>query len=558
MIAAYGFVSQCLPFYGLKTWVLAAFLPLIVQISKKRVGVHPPQEFQKRRLTFDSLAEIAPVVFESFSPGTTSLPDACLFLGHEHPLLQQLNVPCYVWEKKAASLGGVSAKVDFSTWRCLHTAIRGHRLVESTPRDIGFCSVRDRDTIVATLGDQPVWTLRGLVHRVSVEPPCLNADELLYSHFSPERWLGLLPLLHFLRSVTSDIDWQAPPLKACIVFDDPNLHALTYGYLDFRRLVEDAKARRYHVSMATVPLDAWYVSSEAARLFRENSQYISLTTHGSDHTKNELVNSNGNGLLRLVQALRRTEVLERKTLLEVSRFMIAPHGACLEATMDIMLKLGYEGSGIPTYSLLEWNPGKQWPADFGLGNVLWMGAGFPVVYRFGLVSNETKIRLSAFLGQPIVPYGHHWDCSSGLDLLGSIADAVNNAGGCWGNMQSIMRSNYKTKANGDLLQIQMCSRRIQVHIPEDTTFVSVDRPWMMEADQEYLAYSSSDGRSASLLSGSSTDPIEVTPGSELILRALPKEQLHYRTLTAPPPRIWPVVRRVLAEARDRVKPILGR
>lgn len=526
-----------------------------MQILRKRVGVYPPEELAKRRLTFDSLAEIVPVVFEAFMPETASLPDACIFLGQDHPLAQRLGVPCYVWEKNPTTFTSCPTEVKFSSWASLHCAIRGQLLIESEPRNISPCSVEEGDTVIASVADIPVWAVRGSVHHVSAEPPQLAGDELLYSHFIPERWLGLLPLLQFLRWLTAAIDWQAPPLRACVIFDDPSLHSLTYGHLDFRRVAQDAQARNYHVAIATVPLDAWYVNRRAARLFREQSDYLSLAVHGSEHAWCELNGGPESQLVRLAQALRRIDALEKKGGLRVSPVMLAPHGVCSEPTTDLMLKLGYEGMAMRTDLLLDWTRARRWPLHFGLDNVLWVGSGFPVIYRFRLRPNTTKIRLTAFLRQAIVPYGHHWDCSSGLDLLRGITDAINSIGARWEDLQSIMRSNYQTRTTGDLLQVQMGSRCVKVTIPEHVNSISVQRPWMAETDIERLACTDAGGSSRELLTGPVTDPIKVTPGSQIIVRALPKEEVNYRTLAAPRVRIWPIVRRVLVEARDRLTPV---
>jgi hypothetical protein len=525
---------------------------LVTQIPKKRVGVYPPGELHERKLTFASLAELFPVVFESFCPETSVLPDACVFLGQHPPAVDQLDIPCYVYEKKPANLTARSSTVMFASSPCLDTSIRGHTLVESGPREISFCPVRDGDTVIATVASCPVWTVRGSVHRVSADLPTLIHNQLLYTHFVPQRWLGLLPVIHFLRSVTADIDWQAPPLMACFIIDDPNLHALTYGCVDFRRVAFDAKDRNYHVAFGMVPLDAWYVNRNAARLFKEHSDYISLAVHGSEHTRNELAESKGNQLSRLAQALRRIDVVERKAGLDVSRIMLPPHDACSEATMDLILRLGYEGMAMRASKLLYWTAGKRWRPDFGFGSVLWTGFGFPILRRFRLVSDVTGIRLAAFLGQPILPCGHHSDSS---ELLANVAETINSIGARWADLKSIMRANYRTKTVGDLLQIQMCSRYIKVRIPEHIKRIIVHRPWMVETDIECLVYGHVGNVPKNLFTGRVTEQIEVNPGSEIVIRALPNEQINYRILANPRIRAWPIVRRVLTETRDRLWPV---
>ena len=96
----------------------------------------------------------------------------------------------------------------------------------------------------------------------------LTGGETLFDHFSAERCVALLPLLCFLRQITGSDSWQRPALQACFMFDDPNLHSLRYGYIDFPELAAHAREHRYHVASATIPIDAWFVHSPASRLFR--------------------------------------------------------------------------------------------------------------------------------------------------------------------------------------------------------------------------------------------------------------------------------------------------
>lgn len=523
-------------------------------MTKKRIGVYPPTEIREHQLTFASLAELLPVVFEPFSPEKSVLPDACVFLGPGHSAAQRLGIPCYVWENKPVISRGLPSRVKFSSGTLLHKAIRSRTLVESDPRDLSFCSVQDGDTVIATVADSPVWTVRGLVHRVSVAIPHLTDTEFLYSHLVPGRWLGLLPFIQFLRHVTADIDWQVPTPKACFVIDDPNLHALTYGDLDFRQVAEAAKSRNYHVAIATVPMDAWYVNQNVARLFKEYSRYLSLAVHGSEHTKCELTEQDASQLVRLGQALRRVDLLERKAGLDVSRIMVAPHEACSERTTEVLLKLGFEGMVIKLSKLLYWVREKRWPLDFGLRNVIWMGSGFPIIRRFRLQECFTQCRLAAFLGQPIVAYGHHSDCS--LDLLNSSADTINSTDANWVDLKSILRSNYRTRTLDGLMQIQMCSRHMKLRVPETVTHISVERPWMQHAEIECLLYEDGGSGLKKLLAGPVTEPFEVKPDSEITLQALPNEQVDYRELSVPRVRAWSMVRRVLVETRDRLKPVV--
>ena len=90
--------------------------------------------------------------------------------------------------------------------------------------------------------------------------------------------MGLLPLAHFLRELSAAASWEQPESTACFVFDDPNLHWWSYGYLDYRKLAAHAEAHDYRVTAATIPLDQWYIHRATAR-FLQRAHLASV--HGS-------------------------------------------------------------------------------------------------------------------------------------------------------------------------------------------------------------------------------------------------------------------------------------
>jgi len=525
----------------------------------KRVGVFPPSELQVRKSTFDGLSGIFPVKFEAFDPASSVVPDACIVLGNSPAMSVPPDIPCYLWQHGSTTAPLESAQVTFASWPELQYAIRGQSLTEATSREIDFIAAVGSDIVVAVIDNRPVWTVRGLTHRVAVEPPRLGDRDALFAHFDSKRWLGLLPLLHFLRSVTREIGWDEAPLRACFVLDDPNLHTFKYGHIDFRRVAREAKKHNYHVVFATVPADGWYVNADVARLFREQSPYISLTTHGVAHTEKELGRLKGDGLPLLSLGLQRLERLEVKTGLEVGRIMVPPHEAWSNFTWDSMLRLGYEAGCLATEHLAEWNEGNSWPQHWGLEAVSWTVGGFPIFHRFAFrdSATETGIRLAAFLGQPVILKGHHGDCSNGLDILGQRAAILNELGAQWSNLQTISRTNYKTRAAGSMLQIQMCSRKIQLKIPESVRSLSIERPWLGETEQEPLLCAGAKAGRKAFLSGRNAGPIEVAPGETVHVSGLPMEQVDYRKVAASGLSLWAVVRRLLVEGRDRLQPLLG-
>ena len=67
-----------------------------------------------------------------------------------------------------------------------------------------------------------------------------------------------------------------------------NLRRDRYGCIDFHALARSARERNYHASVALIPLDASRVGREAATIFRDNPQNLSILIHGNNHINFEL------------------------------------------------------------------------------------------------------------------------------------------------------------------------------------------------------------------------------------------------------------------------------
>ncbi len=136
----------------------------------------------------------------------------------------------------------------------------------------GFLDEKQPGDVVATINGQPVWKIAedcgNKVWSVSTPLPRLRFNERLAHYLNGETFLPLLPLYLFLRGISSESRWQSPPLRACMVVDDPNLHAQTYGHIRYQALAQLARELPFHAAMATVPLDGWWTSARAAQIFR--------------------------------------------------------------------------------------------------------------------------------------------------------------------------------------------------------------------------------------------------------------------------------------------------
>lgn len=547
----------------------------------KKIGVSPPEEFEARRGLFSALTSLFPVEFcrsdRDFYP---ELDGLILFNGSRDAGLRAAaaGIRCQVvLEADAGYIHCESGNINFGRTANLHPCFQDRTLVDVDVEEFAPVSLLDNEEPVAFKEGHILWAYRpgpgAGIDLLAVAPPRLADSEYLWECFQPGRFLRLLPLLHFLRELTEDIAWTVPPLRACIMLDDPNLHGRSYGYIDFKELVRHATSHKYHVSFGTIPIDAWYAHSETTCLFRENSSRISLLIHGNNHTFEELAfpNSRMHGQAVLFQALNRIEKFEARSGLEVARVMSAPHSACTEEMLNAMLLLGYEAGCIPWDSLFRFNPERRWGAGTGLDMVDFLGGGLPVMTRVRLRPDwnprlklypdwKTGVILNAFLSQPIIVMGHHTDTADGLNLLGEVADTVNRLGDViWMDMKAIARSNYMTRSDGTSLGVKMYSRRIVVRVPDNIRTVWVERPWVDGGvgQTEVLVCKRTGAGPLKLNAEKVTTLIPVEPLETIELASIPDGEVDLLSLPSLPFRLWPPVRRLMTEGRDRILPILS-
>ena len=147
--------------------------------------------------------------------------------------------------------------------------------------------------MLASIGRNPVWVCRhksgGYAdHVLTVALPRLREKEQLFDYLSGYSFMQLLPVVHFLRDVSGECNWTRPALRACVMFDDPNLHWARTGSFDSRTFCTRRRRRIFTSRSQRFPFDAWRPHSPTAALFRRNTSRLSLLFHGNDHTRNEL------------------------------------------------------------------------------------------------------------------------------------------------------------------------------------------------------------------------------------------------------------------------------
>ena len=480
-----------------------------------------------------------------------------------------LPVPAYVAADNAAKkVTRNSPAVKFGSSGSLNPSLHEQVMEDGDLLEFLPLAPMAGDEILASSDGQPLWILRGKgaasVHLVGALPLPVLEDEYLRDYFRPGCFIRLLPLIVFLRQLTRESDWHYSR-HACFVMDDPSLYWPTYGYVDFRRLAEHTRAHGYFVSVAIIPLDTRWPNPRTLAIFRANAPRLSLLLHGNNHLYTELASPRSpEQIVRLfAQALRRFERLERCGGLEVCRVQEAPHGAFAKAQLEGLRRFDIEGVLATAELLVRHNPNVRWSSTLGLEAVdLLAEVGLPSIPRIMMKKDwKSRVLLAGILDQPIVLTGHHANAADGMEQMAEYAELVHGIGGVtWATPAGILRSNYKQLRQGRALHVQLCSRRIHLTIPDGVEELWIHRPWLDPGDggEDLTVQCGLAPRSASQPAGNGVcGPFPVKQAENLVVACSLKNGVDFNAVPPPPRSLWPVVRKILVEARDRCSPIVG-
>jgi len=529
-------------------------------MTVRTVGVFPRSEWDGRRRLFDALELAFPVRFEGRWHGDWAGLDAGVFFGTAP---SSAPFPLDTWLAFEPGLldRPSSARVRIGRDPLVDPRLSGRDLMDGEAGGARSLRPAESARVLAATAAGPVWLAsaepgRARHYLASVPPAELAADEPLRARLRAGSFLGLLPLIHLLRELTSDRPWSQPSPRACFIIDDPNLRSRRYGHVDFPSLVTHATRGGYHVAIASTPLDYGFVHPDVRVLFSEQSEHVSLAIHGNNHLRRELCSLPGDvaALALGAQALRRSERLERRTGLRVSRVMCPPHEECGQIMLAALFRLGFDalikeptgqtsrGGQNPDGVLAGWEPAQ-------------LLAGLPVLPRYRLQGDDEDLVFRAYLNLPLVLAFHHWDLVGGPGVLDAVADRLNRLGQpAWMSLADLCRTNVVAWRMGNTLVVRPYARRVWLTVDPEVERIVVETP---PSDPPVELRVSSGSVSTRGPAGSSFVFTGLVAPQVEIEMACP-EVVHASDVGEPPLRPWPHLRRLLTESRDRLAPVPGR
>lgn len=513
---------------------------------KPRVIVVPPEAWAARPRLFSALEQALDIeIRPAVDDGRKGAVAAIVFgEGYGVDALPALVLPA---ASAATPADGGPTLVEFADDDRIDRSVRGTSL-EHVPVELHELDAVEAHQVLARVGRSAVWTRAGEVERLGVGVAELGPNETLRARLSGASFLPLLPIVNFLRGVAND-PFTSPPLRAAFMFDDPNLHSTSYGFLRYEQLVAESQRVGYHVAFATIPLDLWYASRSAVRLFHAHPDRLSLLVHGNDHLRRELGRPLEQGERRrlLARAMQRVERFERRTGLRIARVMAPPHGAISEALAAELPRFGFDALCVSRpYPWLDAPPGDK-PAS-GWLPIEVVAGGLPVIPRLHLDAGRGELAMRAFLRQPIVLYGHHEDVRDGLDVLEAAAERVRSVGdAAWLPLDRIVETSYDTWVEGTHMRLRLQARRATVALTAGVAELTVETPRLAEGDHISVA-------------GELVDafPVGVEGGRAIEIRIERDHVPGIAPVGTTRVRPWPAIRRGMTEARDRLLPLRSR
>lgn len=534
-----------------------------------RVLVEPASYLACNQRLFAALEALYPVRFLAASD-TDQRAEGALLIGKtraEAESRANRGIPCLLVPSDSGREDRrESRRILFGESGSIPPLLRGRRLSELRART-STAEARPiaGDVVVASDNDVPLWIRRagaagvGTLDVASIPLPVLTPDGAFSQYLNRDQFLGILPVLRFMQEVTAGIGWSTPGLRACIVLDDVNLRRDRYGCIDFHVLARSARERNYHASVALIPLDAGRVGREAAKIFRDNPRNLSILIHGNNHINFELARDYpaAEQLAILAEARRRMLGLANRLHVPVCTVAEPPYGVLRSSFLPGLIALGYEAALCTVRHYLKYNPTTAASLTFGLHAAESLPGGLAMIPRIpAMVGWETEAVLAAFLGQTIVIAGHHFDADDNLRLIEEVVDYVSGFEQvAWCNPSSIASSQYVWRRDGSRIRVRTCSRRVTLTLPHGIETVIVERPWLAEGEAEALHWETADQAGTIPECGPTSEPIQVAGGA-LTIVSPPSKPVDPREVPAPSVTPWAIVRRTLAEGRDRLYPYL--
>jgi hypothetical protein len=230
-----------------------------------------------------------------------------------------------------------------------------------------------------------------------------------------ESFVGLAPIMMFLRSAAPDAFWHNDKPSACFILDDPLL-TQRYGFLLYEKLIALADQLRFSISIAFIPWNYLRSQRQVTEMFVARPGRCSLSIHGCDHTWGEFGSGDPIALRDKAElALYRMTKHRELTGVDFDKVMVFPQGIFSEVAMAALKSAGYMAAINSTPYPIDLEEPLQL-RDL-LRAAVTRFSDFPLLTRH-YPRHLPELAFDLFLGKPAVLVEHHGFFQEGYEALG--------------------------------------------------------------------------------------------------------------------------------------------
>jgi hypothetical protein len=235
----------------------------------------------------------------------------------------------------------------------------------------------------------------------------------------------------FMLFIQQAADQQdTSPQYGCVVIDDPLLKP-KYGFINYKKLIQDCTRHNYAVTIAHIPTNINKTDSATAGLIAASNSRISICMHGLEHARAEFSSTDA-GLLRskLSQAVSLMNKHSQLHGLDWDHIMVFPHGLFSTTALNVLAEYNINTALVSVDALAPGNNPtelayqKQYTiADFIKPAMTAYGGAHLFLRRYP--NKLEDFVFDTILKRPIIIATHNDNFSDNAKHLHSFIDALN-------------------------------------------------------------------------------------------------------------------------------------
>jgi hypothetical protein len=166
---------------------------------------------------------------------------------------------------------------------------------------------------------------------------------------------------------------------------------------------------------------------------------------------------------------------------------------------------------------------------------------------------RSDLPFQAWLGRPLVLYGHHGDMRDGAEPLRAAAETARSLGARFARPEDIAWRAWRLACDGPRAVAQMWGSCARIGLASSVEELAV-LPHPEDSGARFDVRDE-EGAVGTLTAG---DTLVVRPSSHVTLTRVAEAPFDPFYVDAGPANAWPVIRRLLVQARDRSAPYVPR